>query len=153
MKNLADNLALIAVTLWVGSLWAIGYLAAPVLFSALSDKMLAGMLAGRMFGLIAYIGMGSGLYLLLHRFSRYGGSTLKQGFFWVVFFMLLLAAAGHFGIQPVLEALKEQAFPKDVMQSMFKDRFAAWHGISSIVYLIESLLGLALVTMQKSGLR
>ena len=56
MKNLADNLALIAVTLWVGGLWAIGYLAAPVLFSALSDKMLAGMLAGRMFSLIEYIG-------------------------------------------------------------------------------------------------
>ena len=151
MKNLAENLVLIAVTLWVGSLWAIGYLAAPVLFSSLPDKMLAGMLAGRMFTLVAYIGMGSGVYLILHRFSRHGGSTLKQSFFWVVFVMLLLAAAGHFGIQPVLEALKEQAFPKDVMQSMFKDRFAAWHGISSIVYLLESLLGLVLVTMQKPG--
>ena len=38
MNRFADKLALIAVTLWVGGLWAIGYLAAPVLFSALADK-------------------------------------------------------------------------------------------------------------------
>lgn len=153
MKNLADNLALIAVTLWVGSLWAIGYLAAPVLFSALADKTTAGMLAGKMFTVVAYVGMGSGVYLLLHRFSRYGASTLKQSFFWVVFLMLLLTMAMHFGIQPVLAALKEQALPKDVMQSVFKDRFTAWHGISSIVYLVQSLLGLALVTLHKAGSR
>ena len=153
MNKLADNLALIAVTLWVGGLWAVGYLAAPVLFSALSDKMLAGMLAGRMFSLIAYIGMACGLYLILHRFSRFGGMALKQAFFWVVCLMLLLTLAGHFGIQPVLEALKEQALPKDVMQSVFKDRFATWHGISSIVYLVQSLLGLALVLLKRPGSR
>ena len=39
--------------------------------------------------------------------------------------------------------------PKDVMESLFRDRFATWHGISSVVYLIESLLGLALVSKQR----
>ena len=37
----------------MGGLWAIGYLAAPVLFASLGDKMLAGMLAGKMFTWIA----------------------------------------------------------------------------------------------------
>ncbi|HLD09179.1 MAG TPA: DUF4149 domain-containing protein, partial [Methylophilaceae bacterium] len=59
--------------------------------------------------------------------------------------MLLLALAGHFGVQPILAELKNQAMPADVMQSVFADRFKTWHGVASIAYLIESLLGLALV--------
>ena len=151
MNKFADKLSFFAITLWVGGLWAIGYLAAPVLFSALGDKMLAGMLAGKMFTWIAYIGMACGFYLLIHRLATFGGGALKQGFFWAALVMLLLTLAGHFGIQPILESLKEQALPKGVMESMFRDRFARWHGISSIVYLIESLLGLILVLAPRRG--
>ena len=42
-----DKLALIAITLWVGALWAIGGIAAPTLFYQLADKMQAGNLAGQ----------------------------------------------------------------------------------------------------------
>ncbi len=153
MNKLPDILAQMAVTLWVGGMWAIGYLAAPVLFNALSDKMLAGMLAGRMFTWIAYVGMVSGVYLLLFRFVRFGGAAFKQGFLWLIVLMLLLTIAGHFGISPLLVALKEQALPLDVMQSVFRDRFATWHGISSVVYLVQSLLGLFLVTLNRSASR
>lgn len=145
MNRFADKLAYVAITLWVGALWAVGYLAAPVLFSALADKILAGMLAGKMFTVVAYIGMGCGLYLLIHRLAAFGSAALKQGFFWAALVMLLLSIAGHFGIQPIMEGLKEQAFPKSAMESMFRDRFARWHGISSIVYLVQSALGLILV--------
>lgn len=153
MKNFSDNLSLIAITLWVGGLWAIGYIAAPVLFAAMPVKMLAGMLAGKMFTVMAYIGMGCGVYLLAHRLFRFGVTALKQGFFWAALVMLLLTLAGHFGIQPILEALKEQAMPRDVMQSVLRDRFAAWHGVSSVLYLIQSLLGLVLLLKQKAGSR
>ena len=63
--------------------------------------------------------------------------------------MLLLIVAGHFGIQPILAQLKTQAMPADVMQSVFADRFKAWHGVASIAYLAESLLGLVLVLRAK----
>jgi Domain of unknown function (DUF4149) len=145
MKSLPDKLALIAVTLWVGGLWAIGYLAAPVLFSSLDDKMLAGRLAGKMFAIMAWIGIGCGAYLLWHRLIRAGAGALKQAFFWAAAAMLGLTLAGHFGITPIMEALKQQALPKAVMESIFRDRFAIWHGISSILYLIQSLLGLVLL--------
>jgi high-affinity Fe2+/Pb2+ permease len=149
MKRLTESLALIGVTLWVGGLWAIGYMVAPTLFAALHDnRQMAGMLAGRMFQVIAYVGMGCGVYLLLYRLSRFGASALKQAFFWAALTMLLLAIGGHFGIQPVMESLKAQAMPQEVMKSMFADRFSTWHGISSIVYMIESLLGLVLVLKQ-----
>jgi hypothetical protein len=145
MNRWSDKFALIVVTVWVGALWAIGYLAAPTLFMTLASKQTAGMLAGKMFTLVAYVGMVSALYLLIHRLARYGASALRQTFFWIVLVMLLLALAGHFGIQPVIAGLKAQAMPADVMQSMFADRFRTWHGIASIAYLLQSLLGIALV--------
>jgi hypothetical protein len=149
MKKLPDNLALIAITLWVGGLWAIGYMTAPTLFAALApNKQLAGMLAGKLFAVIAYVGMVCGTYLLLFRLSQYGAAAMKQAFFWAVLTMLLLTIGSHFGIQPIMESLKAQAMPQEVMKSMFANRFSTWHGISSIVYLIESLLGLVLVLKQ-----
>jgi hypothetical protein len=148
MKRLPDLLAAWSLTLWVGGLWAVGYLAAPTLFYSLDDRVLAGMLAGKMFGYVAWVGLACGLWLLVFRIARLGGGALKQGFFWIVLVMLVLSLAQQFGIQPVLQQLKDQAMPKDVMESLFRDRFAAWHGVSSAVYLIQSLLGLAAVAKQ-----
>ena len=145
MNHWSDKLALIFITIWVGALWAIGYLAAPTLFTSLSDKQLAGMVAGRLFTLVAYVGMASAAYLLVQRLTRVGMSALRQPYFWIVLVMLLLALAGHFGIQPVIAGLKAQALPADVMHSVFGDRFRTWHGVASIAYLLQSLLGVALV--------
>ena len=142
--KLTDRLAAIAVVFWVGGLWAMGA-AAWILFGALGDKQLAGMLAGKLFSFIAYVGMVCGIYLIVFRLSRFGPSAMKQAFFWAALLMLLLTVAGHFGIQPILESLKAQAMPKEVMESIFRSRFQAWHGVSSIMYLVEGLLGLVLV--------
>jgi len=150
MNRFPDLLAAWALTLWVGGLWAIGYLAAPTLFYSLDDRVLAGMLAGKMFTYIGWAGLVCGAWLLLFRLARLGGGALKQGFFWIVLIMLLLSLAQQFGIQPILQQLKDQALPKDVMESLFRDRFTAWHGVSSAVYLIQSLLGLAAVAKQGS---
>ncbi|NWG87019.1 MAG: DUF4149 domain-containing protein [Hydrogenophilaceae bacterium] len=150
MKNLPDLFAGWLLALWVGGTWAVGYLAAPVLFYNLDDKMLAGQLAGEMFKWMAYVGMVAAAYLLIFRLSRFGGGAFKQAFFWIVVLMLLITLAGRFGIQPILEQLKDQALPQDVMQSLMRDRFQAWHGVSSVLYLIQSLLGLALVAKANS---
>ncbi len=150
MRRFWDGLAGVSLVLWIGGMWAVGYLAAPVLFASLGDKQLAGMLAGRLFGLIAWIGIASATYLLIYRVARDGVAALKTLFFWVVAMMLALILAGHFGIQPIMQGLKDQAMPHAVMQSVFADRFARWHGVSSILYLIQSALGLLLVW--RSGL-
>ena len=144
MKNFADGLAALLLVLWVGGLWAIGYIAAPTLFATLPGQ-LAGNVAGELFKWIAWVGIVAGSYLLIHRLGKQGFQALKQAYFWIVLTMLLLVLGQHFGIQPVMQALKDQAMPQAVMESAFRSRFAAWHGVSSIVYLIESLLGLVLV--------
>jgi hypothetical protein len=150
MKSFPDLLALWAATLWVGGLWAVGYLVAPALFHHLDDRMLAGMLAGKMFAYMAWVGLACGAWLLVFRLSRFGAAAMKQSFFWIAILMLVLTVAQYWGIQPVMQEIKDMAMPKDVMESLFRDRFATWHGISSVVYLIQSLLGLALVVKQNS---
>lgn len=141
---MAYRLSLIIIALWAGALWTSG-LNAYLLFDGLQDKQMAGMLAGRLFNVVGYVGMVSAFYLLVYRLVQFGTGALKQAFFWAVLVMLLLVLAGHFGIQPILESLKTQALPSDVMQSVFADRFRNWHGVASVAYLIQSVLAIVMV--------
>lgn len=147
MRSIADALQSMTATLWVGGLWVIGFVVAPVLFATLPDRALAGLLAGKFFSLIAWIGIACAVYLLIYRLARDGAGALRQGLFWTVLLMLVLTLAGEFGVQPVLAALKEQALPKQVMESVLRDRFATWHGVASGLYVIQSVLGAALVIL------
>lgn len=147
MRSIADALQSMTATLWVGGLWVIGFVVAPVLFATLPDRVQAGLLAGKFFSLIAWIGIACAVYLLIYRLARDGAGALRQGLFWTVLLMLVLTLAGEFGVQPVLAALKEQALPKQVMESVLRDRFATWHGVASGLYVIQSVLGAALVIL------
>lgn len=151
VNRLADGMYAVAIALWVGGLWAIGYVAAPTLFSQLGS-MIAGNIAGRLFTAMAWVGVACASYLLLYLIVRRGWTAFKSTVFWIVVLMLLLTLAGHFGIQPIMEGIKAQA-PREVMEGVMRDRFARWHGISSVLYLVQSLLGLALVVLQGRGQR
>lgn len=153
MRKLSEAFYFTAITLWVGGMWAIGYLAAPVLFASLGDRQLAGMVAGKLFALIGWIGLGSAAYLLVFLIVRAGGQVFGRAVFWLVLVMALMAVASQFGIQPLMAQLKADVLPREVMESVLRDRFAAWHGISSILYLLQSLLGLWLVVWANRGLK
>jgi hypothetical protein len=153
VRSLSEGLYAAAITLWVGGMWAIGYFAAPVLFANLGDRQLAGLVAGKLFALIGWVGLGVSAYLLLFLLVRWGMQSVKRSVFWLVLAMALLTAASQFGIQPLMAQLKADALPREVMESVLRDRFAAWHGISSILYLLQSLLGLWLVVWSGRGLR
>ena len=135
---------LIVITLWVGALWMTG-LTAYVLFDNMQDKQLAGSLAGKLFTIVSYIGMVSAFYLLIQRLLDYGTGALKQSYFWAVFVMLLLILAGHFGIQPILAQLKIDALANNITQTVFASRFKTWHGVASVAYLLQCLLGFVVV--------
>lgn len=149
MKNIGSSFAWLAATAWVGGQWAIGYLAVPVLFLTLPDKMLAGMLAGKMFSLIGYVGMASALYLLAYNLGRAGNTGLRQPVFWIVAAMLMITLIDHFGFQPAMDSLKAQVFPADIMHSPYAGKFRMLHGIASSFYLVQSLLGIALILKMK----
>jgi len=151
MRSIADALQSIAVTLWVGGMWAVGFIVAPVLFSRLGNAALAGAIAGKLLTVMAYIGMACAAYLLVYRAARFGFTCLKQGFVWVAAAMLALVLAGEFGAHAFMESLAAQALPRQVMQSVLRDRFATWHGIASALYGVQSLLGMALVVLRGRG--
>lgn len=141
MKSWLENLAVITATFWIGGLWTVGVVAYS-LFKIIPEAQLAGNIAGQLFQIMAYVGMTSSIFILMQRVYQYGTQALKQGFFWLIVFMLILILISHLGISPLLEKFKLDAMPKDVMESVFADRFATWHGISSIAYLIECFLGI-----------
>jgi len=149
VRDLPRQLAALSITLWVGGTWMLGYLAVPVLFKALPDRQLAGMVAGQLFTLLAYIGIGCALYLLFYQLQQSRGAALQRTAFRATLAMLLLVLIGQFVLQPILAGLKAQALPLDVMQSALAPQFRTWHAVSAIVYLIQSLLGIALVLDRK----
>lgn len=153
MRTVTEALYRILVVVWVGGLLAIGYLAAPVLFASLNDRTLAGEVAGKLFALIGWVGLAAGSYLSLFLIGRWRAAVFKRAVFWLVLLMLGMTAAQLFGIQPLMAQLKLDALPREVMESVLRDRFATWHGVASILYLVESLLGLWLVVWTERGLR
>jgi len=153
MRTVTEALYRIFVVVWVGGLLAIGYLAAPVLFASLNDRTLAGEVAGKLFALIGWVGLAAGSYLSLFLIGRWRAAVFKRAVFWLVLLMLGMTAAQLFGIQPLMAQLKLDALPREVMESVLRDRFATWHGVAIILYLMESLLGLWLVVWTERGLR
>jgi hypothetical protein len=70
---------------------------------------------------------------------------------WLVVAMLVLALVGQFGIQPVLAAIREQVHPQPVMESALGPRFAFWHIAATVLYLVQCLLGAALVVSSRAS--
>jgi hypothetical protein len=119
----------VLLTAWVGALWSIGYLVAPVLFMQLSEPRQAGALAGELFTLVAYLSVLCGGVLLALQWPRAPRRGNWRG--WVVLVMVLLIVAGEFAVRRFMVPGSEH--------------FARLHGIAQALYLAASLLGLALV--------
>lgn len=151
MRGLASALFSVSVAVWVGGMLAIGFVAAPVLFTQLADRSVAGNLAGTMFSVISWVGLACGSYLALFMVSVKGRNAKSSVVFWIVLLMLCLTVVGHFGVQPIMAQLQADALPSRIMQSELRDRFVSWHRISTALYLLQTLLGIALVVLQERG--
>ena len=133
----------IILTLWVGGMWATGYIVAPVLFKML-DKSLAGNIAGELFTLISYLGLFSIFFLLANLLYR-DGFHKDHWQLWLLLAMAVLISIGQFILQPMMAELKTVGITE-----LNQGEFARLHGISSVLYLINSIAGLTLVV---SGLQ
>lgn len=138
MKKLAGVLA----GAWLGLQLGVGYLVAPVLFQNL-ERMQAGALAGVLFTVTAYIGMF--VWLLVYFTGR---SEQKRAYTrahtgkWILLLLVLLAV-NQFLITPVIEAHKTGT--ANWLLTLLGGSFGRWHGTSTIIYMVCSVLGLGLV--------
>lgn len=135
------SLQRVLLAIWVGGAMGIGYLAAPVLFSTLDDRMLAGALAGKMFAGVAWFGLVCGVAIVLLHAARRTSEAMPRAVLGCVVAMLILTAVGHFVLQPIMADLKAQASSAGILAGALRDRFAIWHGVSSVLFLSQNLLG------------
>ncbi len=138
------RLRLLLATLWAGSLWTVGYVAAPTFFATLPDRMLAGTVAGNLFRVEAWLSMACGVLLLaLIAFAR--ELPQRRTLLWLAAAMLVCTLVGYFGIQPWMAELKAAAGPEGVMEGATRARFGMLHGVASVIYLVQSVLAVGLV--------
>ncbi len=132
----------ILLTLWVGGLWITGYLVVPALFASLDNRMLAGDLAGSVFSLMSWVGLACGGLLIAGVLLHERSQSFTTWRLWVLAAMLSIVAIGLFVLQPQMQALKAQGIASGSVQAI---AFGRLHGISSTLFLVNSILGLLLV--------
>ena len=134
--NLA-TVRLLVVTLWAGSLWTIGYMVAPTLFGTLHDRVLAGVIAGSMFTTGAWVSLACGVATLgLLAVSKDVTDQRRKTLYIIAGVMLVFLVVNHFGLRPVMAEVKETGD---------KARFGMLHGVSMVMYLVQSVLAVFLV--------
>jgi hypothetical protein len=135
-------------------MFAVGYLVAPLLFSQLADRSLAGSVAGTMFSAMAWVGLACGSYLLLFVLAGKGWRAISvaacSGSSWLMLGLAL--ATGHFGIQPIhcpAQGRRTAAAGdgKRIARPLQRPGMAC----RASLYLIQSLFGLWLVVWQERG--
>lgn len=142
LPTILPKARLLVAALWAGSLWAVGYLVAPTLFATLSDRVLAGVIAGSLFHAMALLSLGCGLamLLLLWRGTPDWDGKRRRTVLAIIVVMVMCTVASHFGVQPLMAELKAAAAPGGVMDAAAKSRFGMLHGVSSMIYLVQSIL-------------
>lgn len=143
----AARARLLITTLWAGSLWTVGYLVAPTLFATLSDRVLAGTIAGSLFRIEAWLTVACAtvLIVLIWMEPKNESVAARRGLTGLVIGMLACTLLGYFGIQPFMSGLREAAGGGGVMDSESRAQFGILHGVSSAFYLVQSLLAIVLV--------
>ena len=127
----------ILLTLWVGGMWGAGLVVAPLLFSVLDDRSLAGTVAGSLFTVTSYIGLACGGVLLALNGWRYRAPNRRAV---LLLAMLMLIGIGQFILAPLIADLRLQGLADTA-------RFGRLHGPAGLVFLVNCVLGLVLVVM------
>ena len=138
-----NKVSALLISAWFGAYLLAGYGVAPLLFQSLSKEQ-AGNLAGMLFAAVNYIGLGVWAVVYLAGLSAqrrsYGHSRLTLR---IVALIWLLLAASQFLLAPVIHALRTRQ--THWLPDLFGGGMGFWHGMSSSLYILVSLLGLFLL--------
>ena len=134
--------------IWVGSFITIGFLVVPILFSSLGDRQIAGMVAASLFKVTAYIGVCISTILMVaaNYFVRQNQARYRL-IRWILLAMLVCAITAGFILIPWMNALRDQALSLglSVRETSNAELFNQLHSVSSMVFMIQTLLGIYLV--------
>jgi hypothetical protein len=140
---------LLVAVLWAGSLWALGYVAAPTVFGMLGSTQ-AGAIVGALLERQAWLAIACAVVLLvLVRLAADLDAKQRRTLVVLVVAMLACAMVIYLGLQPAMARMREAAGPAGVRASPYWTQFATMHGISQLLHLVESLLGAVLVVKSR----
>ena len=129
------TLIVILQALWLGAHIAVGYVVAPMLFHFASQgelsRAVAGNIAGELFHVVMYLGLLTAvLWWLFCRSVRQPSHILNA--------LIVLLAVSEWVITPVIGAIKQKQ--SQWLYDLVGGSFGMWHGSSSSVYLLITLL-------------
>tara|TARA_B100000768_G_scaffold96830_1_gene90317 strand:- start:99 stop:542 length:444 start_codon:yes stop_codon:yes gene_type:complete len=143
MSIFFEKISIVLVSLWVGGLWTM-LMVTTILFNKMPNYI-ASSLALDMHLFVNLFGVISSFILLFIGFKSTGAAYLKSSIFWMIIILLVIIFISYFGINPIIENLKVNDLPKELMEGFFAERFDNWYGIASIAYLIECIIGIFLL--------
>jgi Domain of unknown function (DUF4149) len=109
----------VLLVLWSGSLWSLLWVAA-VMFKLQPDRHIAGLIAGRLFSIETYLGLGVAVLALLLPGSR----RFRLGFVAVA-----VLAMNEWLLKRVMSSAQAHGTAAGL-------GFGAWHGVSAILYVL-----------------
>lgn len=130
------------LTLWVGALWSIGYLAVPLAFVNI-EATIAAEYAAKLFFAVNVIGLISGTLLLSSKIILMRGRVLQFWRFWVLVGMIIITLMLSTYLQPEMATIK--LVENWRMDHELALQFERLHLFSRNFYLMLSIAGLLLV--------
>lgn len=147
-RSITQRIFNLIAGLWVGGFIAIGLLVVPALFSSLGDRQVAGLVAANLFKSTAYISVAlSGILMVMANYLIRQGYSSYRLCRWLLLGTLACAVSAAFILIPWMNSLRDQALylGLSVRETTNATLFGRLHGISSVVFMGQSLLGLVLV--------
>lgn len=131
------------MSVWLGAQIGFGYVVVPILFGRLNN-LVAGELAGQLFHVVNYLGLlvwVVGCFVVSRTSAWQSVATNQRIRYWMML-LLLLIAVSEFLVTPAIAALK--AGETFWLLNWTGGTFKTWHGFSSILYLMQTILGLVM---------
>jgi len=156
LVTLSAIIEIIAITIWVGGMAALAFIAAPAVFQSEPSREKAGKMFGLMLKRFHWVAYGCGLAILIAAALRWAGSfnhrlgASEVTRYVMAALMLLLALYSGLGISRKLDSLREQ-IPGGIDRVSKDDprrvAFNNLHRLSTTLMAFNLLLGLGVAVM------
>ena len=120
------------IALWLGGTWLVGFMAVPVIFATIDDRVLAGQVAGNIFVILRYFSIAVMVLVFISQIRV--GNPLASWIGRTILIVLGLLLLDQFWIHPEMVELKAQGLAES-------DVFNQMHKLASTLYTINALIG------------
>lgn len=126
----------LALTVWAGGLWVVGYLVVPLVYRHLDDTVRAAALGGELTGAVAWLSLACAAVLIPAQLRHKVRPLVAHWRFWLLVIMLALIVTGEFGVRPEMAAFETGTLSADYLGAL---------RASESIYFVASCIALVLV--------